>query len=119
MQYPGLLLAGVLIVAGSWAAAQDAPRGDAARGRKIYAAYGCYGCHGYQGQGSNAGPKLAPDPFPFAAFAGQLRRPRARMPAYTPRTTSDRDVADIYAYLLTLPKSKPVAQIPMLADSPE
>lgn len=92
-----------------------APKGDAVHGKKIFVTYGCYQCHGYQGQGSNAGPKLAPNPLPYEALDHQLRKPRDRMPIYTRTTTSDQDVADIYAYLLTIPKAKTVADIPPLA----
>lgn len=107
-------------VAGS-AFAQDAapqntaPRGDAVHGKKIYVAYGCWQCHGYQGQGG-AGPKLAPTPLPYEAVSRQLRKPRGTMPVYTHVTTPDQDVADIYAYLQSVPKAKSVAEIPALAD---
>jgi len=93
----------------------DTPKGDAAHGKKVYVAYGCWQCHGYQGQGSNAGPKLAPAPLPYEAIYRQLRKPRDRMPVYTRATTSDQDVADIYAYLQTIPKAKALADIPQLA----
>lgn len=99
--------------------AQAPPKGEPGHGREIYVRYGCYACHGYQGQGSNAGPRIAPDPFPYAAFAVQLRQPRQRMPAYTIATVSDRDVADLYAFLLTIPKAKAVTDIPLLAGQGE
>jgi mono/diheme cytochrome c family protein len=100
------------------ATAQNAPpKGDAAHGKKIYVAYGCYQCHGFQGQGAAAGgPKLAPTPLPYAAVMQQLRKPRNVMPVYTHVTTPDQDVADIYAYLQSIPKAKTVAEIPLLAD---
>ena len=117
-----LALAGLAgaAVAGS-ALAQDAapqntaPRGDVAHGKKIYVDYGCWQCHGYQGQGG-AGPKLAPTPLPYEAVFRQLRKPRGTMPVYTHVTTPDQDVADIYAYLQSIPKAKTVADIPALAD---
>jgi mono/diheme cytochrome c family protein len=86
----------------------------AEHGRHIFATYGCYQCHGYQGQGSNAGPKLAPQPLPFDAFANQLRKPRDRMPIYTAKVVSEGDLNDLYAYLQTIPKAKAVADIPLL-----
>ena len=116
IQQPGILLAALLLSASGVSAAQSVPKGDAVHGRKIYASYGCALCHGYQGQGSNAGVKLAPDPAPYAAFAYQVRQPRARMPAYVLKIVSDQDLADIYVYLLTIPKARTVAEIPMLAD---
>ena len=95
--------------------AQDAaPKGDVAHGKAVYVSDGCWQCHGYQGQGG-AGPKLAPNPLPFEAISRQLRKPRGTMPVYTHVTTPDQDVADIYAYLQTVPKAKAVADIPALA----
>ena len=93
-----------------------APKGDAVHGKKIFVTDGCWQCHGYQGQGSNAGPKLAPTPLPYEAVFRQLRKPRGTMPVYTHVTTSDQDVADIHAYLQSMPKAKTVADIPALAD---
>ena len=114
----GLCLAAFLACSAGAAMAQTAPKGDAPHGKKIFVAYGCWQCHGYQGQGSNAGPKLAPQPLPFDAVDRQLRKPRDRMPVYTHKTTSDQDVADIYAYLMTIPKAKTVAEIPLLNGKP-
>ena len=113
-----LFFAAALALSSVTAWAQTAPKGDALKGQKTYVSYGCYQCHGYQGQGSNAGPHLAPNPFPFVAFSNQLRHPRARMPVYTPNTASNQELADIYAYLLTIPMVKTVAEISLLADAP-
>ena len=115
-----LLAAGTIAVLGAGLAAgaalaQPAPKGDAVHGKSIYVSYGCYQCHGYQGQGSaSAGLKLAPNPLPYDAVDRQLRKPRDRMPVYTHKTVSDADVADIYAYLQSIPKAKTVAEIPLL-----
>jgi mono/diheme cytochrome c family protein len=81
----------------------DAPRGDAAHGKQLFADKGCYSCHGFVGQGSREGPRLQP-PIPFAAFAAQLRTPRQIMPPYVESLVSDAQVADIYAYLASQPK---------------
>jgi mono/diheme cytochrome c family protein len=86
---------------------------SAAHGRQLYIATGCYECHGYSGQGS-AGPRLAPNPLPLDIFSRQLRNPRAVMPIYTRAILSDSDLADVYAYLNSVPAAKPVAQIPLL-----
>jgi mono/diheme cytochrome c family protein len=87
----------------------------AEHGRHIFESYGCYQCHGYQGQGTgSAGPKLAPQPLPFDAFASQLRKPRDRMPIYTAKVVSESDLNDLYAYLQTIPKARAVADIPLL-----
>jgi ubiquinol-cytochrome c reductase cytochrome c subunit len=82
-------------------------------GRQLYIADGCPQCHGYIGQGS-AGPRLAPDPLPLEVFTRQLRNPMAVMPIYTRAILSDADLADIYAYLKSIPRPKPVTEIPLL-----
>ena len=102
-------------VAGAAYAQDAAPKGDVAHGKKIYVADGCWQCHGYQGQGGS-GPKLAPQPLPYEAVFRQLRKPRGTMPVYTHVTTPDQDVADIYAYLQSVPKAKTVADIPELNE---
>jgi ubiquinol-cytochrome c reductase cytochrome c subunit len=80
------------------------PTGDAANGKHLYMAIGCYECHGTVGQGSRpTGPHIAPDPMPFEAFAGAVRHPRNVMPPYTTVVLPDKQLADIYAYLLTIP----------------
>ncbi len=40
------------------------------------------------------------------------------MPVYTAVVMPDADVADIYAYLLSIPKGKTAAEIPMLKGIP-
>ncbi len=87
--------------------------GNAAHGKQLYMDTGCYQCHGTRGAGG-AGPRLAPTPLPIAAFQIQLRHPRVRMPIYTGVVMPDADVADIYAYLLSIPKAKTASEIPML-----
>jgi mono/diheme cytochrome c family protein len=111
------VLGATLIVGLTGALAADKP-GNAARGRQLYLATGCYQCHGTRGAGGgNAGPRLAPTPIPFEALMLQLRHPRARMPVYTDVVMPDTDVADIYAYLQSVPKGKTAAEIPMLNGS--
>ena len=91
------------------------PPGNAANGKKIYAAYGCYECHGYEGQGG-AGSRLAPGPPPFAYVASYVRRPTRGMPPYTQKVMTDQEIADIYAFLLTIPKPPAVESIPELRN---
>jgi ubiquinol-cytochrome c reductase cytochrome c subunit len=95
-------------------AAQTAPKGDVENGKKIYTTYGCYQCHGYAAHGG-PGPRLAPRPMAFAAFARYTRRPTGQMPPYTAKVVSDQEVADIYAFLLTIPPPPAVDTIPILA----
>ena len=92
-----------------------APAGDTANGKKLFAGYGCYQCHGYEAQGgAGTGPRLAPRPIAFAAFSKYIRTPTADMPPYTPKVVSDRDLADIYAFLTSVPQPPPIDTIPLL-----
>ncbi len=96
------------------ARAEDAA-GDAARGRQLFVSVGCYQCHGYLGQGSvQSGPRLAPDPMPFESLKLLLRQPINVMPAYAESALSDRDAADIHAYLASIPKPPPLKDIKLL-----
>ena len=93
-----------------------APPGNAANGKKIYDAYGCYQCHGFEGQGGG-GARLAPAPrLWFPAWARYVRRPTQNMPPYTAKVVSDQELADIYAFLLTIPQARSVSSIPQLAN---
>jgi mono/diheme cytochrome c family protein len=97
--------------------AQDAPRGDAANGKRLYLADGCFTCHGRSGQGGayNApAPILAHTPMPFDGFKGQIRNPVNDMPAYPTPILSDKDIADIYAFVESLPGSRSPKDFPIL-----
>jgi ubiquinol-cytochrome c reductase cytochrome c subunit len=106
MQFRSLIpiLVTALLAGGAPALGQGAPPGDAANGKRVYMADGCYQCHGTVGQGSRpTGPHLAPNPLPYEVFAGQVRRPVNAMPPYTSVVLSEQDLADIYAYLVSVP----------------
>lgn len=96
--------------------AQAAPAAqDAAHGQELYTNYGCYQCHGFAGQGaSSTGPRLAPNPIAFNRFVDQIYDPRDLMPRYPPEFVSQQDLADIYAFLQTIPPAPDPAQIPLL-----
>jgi len=95
--------------------AADKPATNVARGKQLYMATGCYQCHGTSGEGGGSAlPRLAPGPIPYEGVLLQLRKPRGRMPVYTTVTMPDKDVADIYAYLQSIPKGKSASEIPML-----
>jgi ubiquinol-cytochrome c reductase cytochrome c subunit len=86
---------------------------DAAKGKRLYTDYGCYQCHGRQGQGSSGtGPRLGPNPLAYPAFQAYVRRPTAQMPPYTVKVVSDAELADIYAFVQSLPP--PAKSIPLL-----
>jgi mono/diheme cytochrome c family protein len=99
------------------ARAQDAPKGDAANGQRVYLADGCFTCHGRSGQGGNyygTTPTLAKTELPFEGFKQQLREPVRVMPAYSEAVVSDKEVADMYAFLQTLSGRRPVKDFPIL-----
>ena len=106
----GLLYAGV--------ASAQAPAGSAERGRKVYQEKWCHSCHGTVGQGGErgAGPRIAPNPFPYEAFAQQTRRPRANMPRYPVEVLSDQEMADIYAYVASIKPGPAAKDIPLLRE---
>lgn len=77
-------------------------------------AYGCYECHGRAAQGgAGTGPHLAPNPIPVASMIRELRHPN-EMPPYSKTTISDAEIADIRAFLLTLPEPPKADSIAIL-----
>jgi mono/diheme cytochrome c family protein len=96
---------------------QAAPRGDARAGQQLYLSIGCWECHGSEAQGGAiTGPRLAHTALPFAAVMQQLRVPQNAMPPYEPAVVSDTDVANIYAWLESLPAPQTAASIPLLSQ---
>jgi mono/diheme cytochrome c family protein len=93
--------------------AAAAPPGDAANGKSLYVSRACYQCHNTLAQGG-AGPRLAPNPITYPAFVKELRQPRDEMPPYRVKVISDKEIADIYAYLRTIPPPPAPNTIPML-----
>ena len=92
-----------------------APAGNAQNGRKLFASHGCYQCHGFEAQGATpTGPRLGPRPLAFAAFSRYVRQPTGQMPPYTIKVMADTELADIYAFLQSLPAPKPADTIPLL-----
>ena len=112
-----LLTAAFIAASISGAFAQDAPQGDAANGKRVYLADGCFTCHGRVGQGGNyygATPVLAKTQLPFEGFKMQMRNPSRVMPPFPEAVLSDKEAADIYAFLQTLPTGRPAKDIPAL-----
>ncbi|HEX3502726.1 MAG TPA: cytochrome c [Xanthobacteraceae bacterium] len=100
------------------AQAQDAPPpGDAANGKRLFIAEGCFTCHGRVGQGgayNGPAPILANTALPFDGFKGQIRNPVNDMPAFTSANLSDKDIADIYAFVRSLPGPRSAKDIAIL-----
>ena len=87
---------------------------SAENGKRVFMRVGCWQCHGTVGQGGVTGPKLAPDPLPFDALSAFVRSTNRAMPPYREQVLSDDDLADIYAYLQSIPKGPEPATIPLL-----
>jgi mono/diheme cytochrome c family protein len=99
------------------AQAQDEPRGDTGNGKRIYLALGCFTCHGRSGQGgafNGPAPILASTALPFEGFKGQIRDPSNDMPAYSDAVLSDKDIADIFAFVKSLPPARSAKDISIL-----
>jgi ubiquinol-cytochrome c reductase cytochrome c subunit len=93
----------------------SAPEGDAAKGKATFDRIGCYQCHGTQGQGGNAGARIAaPVPRQWPAFSTFVRTTKRNMPPYTEKVLSNQDLADIYAYLRSIPAAPEPSTIPLL-----
>lgn len=91
------------------------PRGNPQNGKRLYDKYGCYECHGGQGQGSPlSGPRIAPSPGSFSGFLTYIRRPTGQMPPYTRKITTDAELADMYAFVQSVPQPPDVEKIPLL-----
>jgi mono/diheme cytochrome c family protein len=87
---------------------------SAEKGKTAFVQHGCWQCHAFQGQGGVTGPKLAPDPIAFEAFSAFLRTTDRNMPPYPEAILSNDDLADIYAYLQSIPKTADYKTIPLL-----
>jgi len=111
-----LFIAAIMLLAPAAVFAQAAaPAGSSDSGYKVFMKYQCYTCHGTIGQGGGAaGPRIAPNPFPWPVFENQVRKPRLDMPPYREGFVNNQELADIYAYLMTIKPAPPVKEIPQL-----
>jgi mono/diheme cytochrome c family protein len=102
-----------------FAGAQTSDAAAISKGRAVYMQNQCYSCHGTQGQGGerNAGPRIAPNPFPLAAFEMQLRKPRSVMPRYTERDIDAAQIKDLHAFVQSMPAGPAASSIPLLRDA--
>ena len=96
-------LTSIVILTGALTAL-SAEAADAAKGKTLFKSVGCYECHGMMGQGAvPTGPRLAPNTPTLEIFLKELRTPRNVMPPYAANLLPDESVADIRAYLATIP----------------
>src|SRR5437870_1272944 len=101
----------VLSFQGSGVQAQNAaPAGNAANGKVVFIKANCQACHGTMGQGGG-GPRLAPNPIPGPLFMNYVRNGKRNpgasvwsgMPPFSTKFISDSELADIYAYVASIP----------------
>ena len=110
------LLTAVLNIA-SVRADDDGPTGDPVNGKRLYMADGCFECHGRAGQGGRFNyptPALAQIALPVESFISFLREAPNDMPSFSTDVLSDKDAADIHAFLRSLPGPTPSKDIPLL-----
>jgi mono/diheme cytochrome c family protein len=91
-----------------------AQQGDAKRGSKMFVDYSCYACHGFSGQ-NGPGKRLVPMKMATVVFTAYVRSPGTnQMPSYSAKVLSDAQLADIWAYIKTLPDSPEAKDIPLV-----
>ncbi len=127
--FSGKLLIGVMgalllifaIPAAGVQAQQPVPEAETAlaenveKGKRNFVTYACYSCHGHSGQGSDSGPRLDTNRLTFPAFSRYVRQPAGSMPQYkTQNQLPDSALADIYAFLKSLPPPPDPKSIPLL-----
>jgi len=89
---------------------------SAEKGKTQFVTHGCWQCHGNVGQGGVAGPKLAPGPMPLEAMSNFIRNSNRAMPPYREAILSKEDLADIHAYLASIPAPPDYKAIDLLKD---
>lgn len=111
-----LVFCSVQAVAGSQAPPIQKSAGNVDNGRRLFTKMTCHYCHGTEGQGSLAGvgPRIALVPRSLESFSRYIRRPTGRMTGYSETVLPDPGLADIYAFLRSLPAARSVAEIPLL-----
>ena len=113
------LAAGLLVAAAPSRAQQSAggaaPVGNAERGKQLFSdTYNCYACHGFDAQSGER--RLVPMNYPVEGFIRFVQNsPLPQMPAMP--DASAQTLADIWAYLKTIPvDAPPLNDLPLLRD---
>jgi len=116
--HPFLTLAATFIALGcGLTLSQSAPTGDAAKGKQTYLNVECYTCHGRVGEGGNfmyPAPPLVGLDMPAEALQAFLRASPNDMPSYAPMILTDDDIANIDAFLQSLPGRRDPKDFPLL-----
>jgi ubiquinol-cytochrome c reductase cytochrome c subunit len=101
------LAAGLVVALGSVSSASE-------KGKQLFVKNGCWQCHGFVGQGGIAGPALAPNVIPLEALTSFVRNSNRSMPPYKEEILSNADLAEIHAYLASIPKPADPNSVPLL-----
>lgn len=97
---------------GSMVAAAQEVSPSSERGQQTFMRVGCYQCHGTDAQGLHAGRAWAPE-----AMTKFIRIVSGgRMPAYPKEVLSDNEIADIVAFLKTVPPPPSADSIDILKN---
>ena len=109
-------LAGGLLAAATLSAQQgQAVVGDASRGKPLFSdTFNCYACHGFDAQSGER--RLVPLNYTQDGFITFVQNsPLPNMPAFP--DASPQQLADIYAYIRTIPADAPaLGDVPLLRD---
>ena len=119
MFYRVLLFTAILTVAVSSLAIAQTPEssslaGNAETGKKLFVTYFCWSCHGSNGRAGGTGPAITPSTRSAEDLIKYVRKPRGPMPPYTSKSISDKELADIAAFMKTVPKDPDPKTIPLL-----
>ncbi len=112
-------IAATLIILGSSSArtihapeqSSNVPEANPQNGKLIFDSQGCNKCHGSEGEGVSAPeqsggvPRIASTSLPLTTFVQLVRKPRGQMPPFGNQKLSDKDLADIYAFLQSVSPS--------------
>ncbi|MSO20026.1 MAG: cytochrome c [Acidobacteria bacterium] len=86
-----------------------------AKGKQNFVTYACFACHGYSGQGAETGPRIDTSRRTLSAFVSYVRKPGRAMPPFrTQSQISDSALAEIYAFLKSVPPPPDPNSIPLL-----
>jgi mono/diheme cytochrome c family protein len=106
-----------MITVACWAQTPTPLTGNVENGKRLFERNACYQCHGHVGQGGLAGPRLAQTKMTQAGFTGFVRNPPASgMPMFRPQVMSNQELADVYAYIKSIPEPKAAKDIPLLNE---
>jgi mono/diheme cytochrome c family protein len=86
-------------------AATQSSAANVANGKAVFTSAGCIACHGAQAQGTALAPAIAPPPLDLATMITYVRQPTGKMPPVPVAAASDKQLADVFAYLQSMAPS--------------